>query len=85
MDWGSVPELLVFGKRDVVLSASPLASMAGPDGGPWAKARVRIVRALQADQMFNLGGMVAVWWDRQWRPNTTMLRPLHAKEPFSKN
>jgi len=75
MDGGSALELLLSGDRDVVLSASPLlASRAGAaGGGPWAKARVRRERALQADQMFNRGGMLAaMWWDRQLHPDTNV-------------
>ena len=46
---------------NLVESAMPRASAAGPGRGPWASARDE--RALQADQMFNRGGMAGVWWD----------------------
>ena len=49
--------LVLSGSLDVVLSAMPLASIAGRGCGPWANARDE--RARQADQMFNLGGMVS--------------------------
>ncbi len=61
MDGGSAPLSLRSG--NLVVSAMPLDSAAGPGRGPWANARDE--RALQADQMFNRGGMAAVWWDRQ--------------------